>query len=80
VVPVAIGGADRQHPLRLPLGRRGSLWLPPVPLPVGLDYWFGQPLAPPADAAPAAVAAFADEVAAATQALLDRAVLGRRSR
>ncbi len=80
VVPVAIGGADQQHPLRLPLGKRGSLWLPPVPLPVGLDYWFGQPLAPPADAAPAAVAAFADEVAAATQALLDRAVLGRRAR
>jgi 1-acyl-sn-glycerol-3-phosphate acyltransferase len=80
VVPVAIGGADQQHPLRLPLGRRGSLWLPPVPLPVGLDFWFGQPLSPPPSAGERVVAAFADEVADATQALLDRAVLLRRER
>src|SRR5512146_682247 len=33
VVPLAIGGADQQHPLRLPLGKRGSLWLPLFPLP-----------------------------------------------
>jgi 1-acyl-sn-glycerol-3-phosphate acyltransferase len=80
VVPVAIGGADRQHPLRVPLGRRGSLWLPPVPLPVGLDYWFGQPLSPPSSPEPAALAAFAEEAAQATQALLDRAVQRRRAR
>jgi 1-acyl-sn-glycerol-3-phosphate acyltransferase len=80
VVPVAIGGADQQHPLRLPLGRRRSLWLPPLPLPVGLDYWFGQALPPPASADEGAIAAFAGEVAEATQTLLDRAVLGRRAR
>jgi len=80
VVPVAIGGADQQHPLRLPLGRRRSLWFPPLPLPVGLDYWFGQPLPPPGSADAEAIAAYAAEVAEATQALLDRAVLGRRER
>jgi len=79
VVPVAIAGADQQHPLRLPLGRRGSLWLPPVPLPVPLDYWFGAPLPPPASADAAAVASFADDVTAAAQALLDRSVQARRS-
>ncbi len=78
VVPVAIAGADQQHPVRLRLGRGGSLWLPPVPLPVPLDYWFGAPIAPPPRADAPAVAAFADEVAAATQALLDRAALERR--
>ena len=80
VVPVAIAGADQQHPVRIRIGRRGSIWFPPLPLPVPLDYWFGAPLSPPAVAAgPQAVVAFADEVAAAAQALLDRAVLGRRS-
>ncbi|MGC4001498.1 MAG: 1-acyl-sn-glycerol-3-phosphate acyltransferase [Anaeromyxobacter sp.] len=78
VVPLAIGGADQQHPLRLPLGRRGSLWLPPVPLPVPLDFWFGQPMRPPAAGDELAVRAFADDVAGCTQDLLDRAVLGRR--
>jgi 1-acyl-sn-glycerol-3-phosphate acyltransferase len=80
VVPVAIAGADQQHPLRLPLGRQGSLWLPPVPLPVPLDYWFGAPLPPPASAPADAesLAGFAAEVARAAQALLDRAVTERR--
>jgi 1-acyl-sn-glycerol-3-phosphate acyltransferase len=77
VVPVAMGGADQQHPLRIPLGRSGSLWLPILPLPVPLDFWFGAPAAPPAAAA-GAVAAFADRMAAATQALLDQARLARR--
>lgn len=79
VVPLAIAGADQQHPLRLRLGRKSSLWLPPFPLPVPLDYWFGTPLPAPADAEAGRVAAFADQVASATQALLDRAVQGRRS-
>lgn len=79
VVPVAIAGADQQHPLRLALGKRGSLWLPPVPLPVPLDFWFGAPMAPPPASDAGAVAAFADRVAAATQALLDGAVRARRS-
>lgn len=79
VVPVAIAGADQQHPLRLRLGRKSSLWLPPFPLPVPLDYWFGTPLPPPEDAEAGRVAAFADQVASAAQALLDRAVQARRS-
>jgi 1-acyl-sn-glycerol-3-phosphate acyltransferase len=79
VVPFAIAGADQQHPLRLPLGRRGSLWLPPVPLPVPLDFHFGAPLAPPASDDPAAVAALGDAAAAAAAALLARAVAGRRA-
>jgi 1-acyl-sn-glycerol-3-phosphate acyltransferase len=79
VVPVAIAGADQQHLLRLSLGRRGSLWLPPVPLPVPLDYWFGSPLPPPASAEGAALSAFADQVASATAALLERAAGARRT-
>lgn len=79
VVPVAIAGADQQHPARLPLGKRGSVWLPPVPLPVRLDYWFGAPLPPPASSDPAAVAAFAVQAAAEAEALLARAVRARRS-
>ncbi len=78
VVPIAIAGADRQHPLRVRMGRANTLWLPPLPLPVRLDYWFGAPLAPPDPARSELVARFADEVAAATQALLDRAVREQR--
>jgi 1-acyl-sn-glycerol-3-phosphate acyltransferase len=78
VVPIAIGGADQQHPLRVKLGARGSLWLPPVPLPVPLDFWFGAPIAPPAARDAAAIAAFAEDVTRATQALLERAVAARR--
>jgi 1-acyl-sn-glycerol-3-phosphate acyltransferase len=79
VVPVAIAGADQQHPFRLAVGRRGSLWLPPVPLPVPLDFWFGAPLPPPASTEDGPVERFAAETAAAAQALLDRAVMARRS-
>lgn len=78
VVPVAIAGADQQHPGRLRLGRAGSLWLPPVPLPVPLDYWFGAPMGPPAESGRPVVEAFAAEVTAAAEALLARAVLARR--
>ncbi len=78
VVPVAIAGADQQHPARLPLGRRGSLGLPPVPLPGRLDYGFGAPHAPPPSAEPQAVAAVAVQAAAEAEALLARAVRARR--
>jgi 1-acyl-sn-glycerol-3-phosphate acyltransferase len=78
VVPLAIAGADQQHPARLPLGHRGSLWLPPIPLPVRLDYWFGGPLSPPPAATPEAVTALAVQVAAEAEALLAQAVRARR--
>jgi 1-acyl-sn-glycerol-3-phosphate acyltransferase len=79
IVPFAIGGADQQHPLRLALGRRRSLWLPLAPLPVALDFHFGAPIPPPDPADPAAVAATAEAAAHRTQALLDRAALERRA-
>lgn len=78
IVPVAMAGADQQHPWRIPIGKRGSLWLPPIPLPVRLDFWFGEPLLPPAPDDAAAVAWLADRAAAATQALLDEALAARR--
>jgi 1-acyl-sn-glycerol-3-phosphate acyltransferase len=78
VVPFAIGGADQQHPLRIPLGRRGSLWLPPFPFPVPLDYHFGAPLPPPPAGDAAAVASLGERAAVETQALLDRAAAARR--
>jgi len=49
VVPLAIGGADRQHPWHLRIGRRNTLWL--RPLPVRLE-WFGAPLQPPRPSRP----------------------------
>jgi 1-acyl-sn-glycerol-3-phosphate acyltransferase len=78
IVPFAIGGADLQHPLRLPLGRTGSVWLPLLPLPVPLDFRFGQPIAPadPRDAA--GIAARAAEAERATQALLAEGARERR--
>jgi 1-acyl-sn-glycerol-3-phosphate acyltransferase len=80
VVPFAIAGADQQHRFRVALGRRGSLWLPPVPLPVRLDYLFAAPMTPPAaDDAPA-LARFADAVAAETQGLLNRGLAARNGR
>lgn len=79
VVPFAIAGADQQHPWRLRLGRKHTLWLPPLPLPVTLDVWFGAPLWPPAPDDEAAVVAFAEVVRLATQALLDGAMRARRS-
>jgi len=80
VVPFAIGGADQQHPLRLAVGTRGSLWLPPVPLPVTLDYFFGAPLSPPREEDAAAVARLADRAAAETRALLAAAQQVRTAR
>ena len=80
VVPVAMVGADRQHPWRLPLGGRRSLWFPPFPLPVRLDYAFGAPMEPPPAGDAEAVAAFADRVAVATQALIDRTLAAREGR
>jgi 1-acyl-sn-glycerol-3-phosphate acyltransferase len=78
VVPLAIAGADRQHPWRMRLGKRTTLWLPPLPMPARLDYWFGRPIPPPDSDRPERLAAFADEVEAATQALLDRAARAQR--
>jgi 1-acyl-sn-glycerol-3-phosphate acyltransferase len=79
VVPFAIGGADRQHPLRIALGARRSLWVPPLPLPVRLDLLFGAPLVPPPGGAKA-LASFADEVAAEVTRLLARARKARAVR
>jgi len=78
VVPLAIAGADQQHPWRVPLGKSASLWLPLVPLPVPLDFVFGAPMAPPPPEDAEAIAAFADRVTAETSALLARAIAGRR--
>jgi len=80
VVPFAIGGADRQHPLRIPVGARGSLWLPPIPLPIALDYFFGAPLPPPRAGDAAGVARLAERAAAETSALLAAARQARRAR
>jgi 1-acyl-sn-glycerol-3-phosphate acyltransferase len=46
IIPFAIVGADQQHLGRIALGR-SSVWLPPFPLPVRLDYHFGHPIPPP---------------------------------
>ena len=46
VIPFAIIGADQQHLGRVSLGR-SSVWLPPFPLPVRLDFHFGNPISPP---------------------------------
>jgi 1-acyl-sn-glycerol-3-phosphate acyltransferase len=78
VVPFAIGGADRQHPLRIALGRRRSLWLPPLPMPVPLDFFFGAPLAPPPPGDAPGAARLAARAQEATAALLARAAAARR--
>jgi len=78
IVPLAIAGADHQHPLALRLGKRATLWLPPVPLPVPLDFWFGDPIAPADAGDPEGIAACAASARSATQALLDRAAARRR--
>lgn len=70
VLPFVIAGADRQHWGRLPLGN-ASFWLPPVPLPVRLDYHFGEPLAP-AEGEDAAT--FAARVETATRNLMTAAL------
>jgi 1-acyl-sn-glycerol-3-phosphate acyltransferase len=77
VLPVAIVGADRQHPWRIPLGGKRSLWFPPFPLPVRFDYAFGAPMDPPPADDAEAVAQFAERVAEATQALIDRTLAER---
>jgi 1-acyl-sn-glycerol-3-phosphate acyltransferase len=79
VVPFAIGGADQQHPLRVPVGRRRSVWLPLLPLPVPLDFWFGAPMDPPAAEDRPAIAAFTREVGDTARALLARAARERRA-
>jgi 1-acyl-sn-glycerol-3-phosphate acyltransferase len=78
IIPVAMVGADQQHPLRLPLGQRGSLWLPLLPLPVPLDFHFGAPIPPPPEATDESIAALALRATEATQALLDAGVAARR--
>jgi 1-acyl-sn-glycerol-3-phosphate acyltransferase len=70
IVPFAIRGADLQHPLRVPLGRRLSLWLPPFPLPVRLDVRFGAPIPAPRRGDPEAIAAAAARAEHEAQALL----------
>ena len=92
VVPFAIAGADQQHPMRVSVGR-SSIWLPPFPLPVPLDYHFGPPLFPPAappavaasEAAPSAharaiVATYAAQIRSATEELLATSIAARRKR
>lgn len=68
VLPFAIIGADRQHLGRWSVGGV-SLWIPPFPLPVRLEYRFGQPMMPPADGD---VAAFVGRVEAATRELMEQ--------
>lgn len=81
IVPFAIVGADQQHPFRLAV-RGGSIWLPPVPLPVALDYWFGEPIAPlsPSGDADRDVRAHAQRVGDATRALLAAGMAARGPR
>ncbi|MFI5228861.1 MAG: 1-acyl-sn-glycerol-3-phosphate acyltransferase [Gemmatimonadales bacterium] len=80
VQPFAIIGADQQHPARLRL-RGSSIWLPPLPLPVRLDYHFGVPIEP--EGSPDSrgdVAALAASVHDATRRLLDAGVAMRHAR
>ena len=81
VIPFAIAGADQQHPTRISVGR-SSVWLPPIPLPVPLDFHFGAPLVPPAQPVDGeirgVISAYAAQVHAATTDLLATAVAERR--
>ena len=71
VVPVAMVGADQQHAMRVPLGRRSSLWLPLFPMPVRIDYWFGPAVPPPpVHSDGPAIRAYANDVRSATDQLL----------
>ena len=82
IVPFAIIGADQQHPIRLRLGRshHASIWLPPVPLPVSLDFHFGAPVPPPSSASPDDIAVHAKHVLDATRALVAAGLAARRRR
>lgn len=81
VVPFAIAGADQQHPMRITVGR-SSIWLPPIPLPVPLDFHFGEPLLPPLEPGRgeirSAVSAYAAQIRTATEGLLAAAIARRR--
>jgi 1-acyl-sn-glycerol-3-phosphate acyltransferase len=83
VIPFAIAGADQQHPMRISVGR-SSIWLPPIPLPVPLDFYFGAPLLPPVEPVDGeirgVISAYAAQVHAATTGLLAAAVAERRKR
>ncbi|HXC25559.1 MAG TPA: 1-acyl-sn-glycerol-3-phosphate acyltransferase [Gemmatimonadaceae bacterium] len=86
VVPFAIAGADQQHPMRLSTGK-SSIWLPPIPLPVPLDFHFGAPLLPPTPPTVPSrvhdsdiVAGYAAQIRSATEQLLAAGVAGRRRR
>ena len=74
VLPFAIIGADQQH-LRRASVFGASVWLPPFPLPVPLDYRFGSPIAPPPEGD---AAAFAARVESATRDLLQAGCAARR--
>ena len=80
IQPFAIVGADQQHPLRLRVGR-SSLWLPPLPLPVRLDYHFAPTIAPEGSPeSPSDVAALAARAHDTTRALLEAGLARRRGR
>jgi 1-acyl-sn-glycerol-3-phosphate acyltransferase len=79
IVPFAIAGADLQHPLRLTLGRRLSLWLPLLPLPVRLHLRFGAPIPAPDPGDRDGIAAAAARAAHEAQALLATSAERRRS-
>jgi 1-acyl-sn-glycerol-3-phosphate acyltransferase len=74
VQPFAIIGADQQH-LRRASVFGASVWLPPVPLPVPLDYRFGVPITPLSDEDAPALAA---RVEAAVRDLLRTGRAARR--
>ncbi|HVA57725.1 MAG: 1-acyl-sn-glycerol-3-phosphate acyltransferase [Gemmatimonadaceae bacterium] len=71
VLPFAIAGADHQHLARISV-RGVSLWVPPFPLPVRLEYRFGHPMMPPAATGPegADPVAFAGRVQTALRDLI----------
>lgn len=78
IQPFAIIGADRQHLGRLRMGR-STVWLPPVPLPVRLEYCFAPPIAPAGDpASSGAVQTLAARAHSATRALIAEGLARRR--
>ena len=79
IVPFAIIGADSQHPLRVRV-KRSSIWLPPFPLPVRLDYHFGDAIAAPSSRSHDAIREHAARVERATQMLIDNGRAARERR